>query len=97
MRIQYTTSNAIAYYDNQPNVTACYLLRSEESNSQLFVHFKDEKIIFEAFDSKGISLGYIGNNDLTHSMDKAVVQQGHSNIILHDCDHVEWVKKVVLH
>lgn len=97
MRIQYTVSNDTKCYVNQPNVTACYLMRSLDPDGQIFVHSADERIILEAFGKEGRSLGYIGVNSLTPVKSEAVVQQGYRNVILHDCDHVEWIKKVTLH
>lgn len=97
MRIQYTQTNKTRHHQNQPNVTACYLIRNADPDNQLFVSFPGERVIFEAIDYEGNLLGYIGRHGLTPSKGEAVLQQGNQNILIHDCDHVKWIKKVTLH
>ncbi len=97
MRIQFTQPVTTKHHLNQPNVTACYLVRDVDPDSQVFVSLPDERIIFEAIDYDGNSLGYIGQHGLTPYKGEAVVQLGYQNVILHDCNHVEWIKRVTLH
>ncbi|ABY63011.1 hypothetical protein ST201phi2-1p181 [Pseudomonas phage 201phi2-1] len=97
MRIQYTNPHKGQRYVNQPNVTACYLMRETDPDNQLFVSLPDERIIFEAINYDGKSLGYLGRYGLTPHKGEATVQQGHQNLVLYDCDNVKWIKKVTLH